>query len=109
MALPEGVAVNPAGGDGLAACSEGQVGYVPEQSAPPGGLHFTPTLSEPFCPDASKIGTVTIHTPLLPDPLEGFVYLASQNENPFGSLVALYIVAEDPVSGVVVKLAGDVH
>ena len=28
VALPQGVAVNPAGGDGLAACSEGLVGFT---------------------------------------------------------------------------------
>jgi hypothetical protein len=50
------------------------------------------------------VGTVRIVTPLLSDPLEGSVYLAAQGENPFGTLLALYIVVEG--HGVVVKLAG---
>ena len=70
---------------------------------------------ENFCPDAAKIATVKIKTPLLANPLEGAVYLASpQNfhalpqENPFEALVAMYIVAEDRVSGSLVKIPGRV-
>jgi hypothetical protein len=70
-----------------------------------------------FCPNASKIAEASIVSPLLPkgQTVKGFVYLAApQNfqgfpENPFGKHVAMYLVAEDPVSGTVVKLAGKVE
>ncbi|MGH2881077.1 MAG: hypothetical protein ACRDK4_15895 [Solirubrobacteraceae bacterium] len=116
VALPPGVAVNPSSGDGLAACSEGLVGFTGFAETPllPGFslATFTGSLPTPlaqgvnFCPDASKIGTARIKTPLLANPIEGGIYIASQNQNPFGGLVAIYIVAEDPVSGVLIKLAG---
>ncbi len=116
VTLPEGVALNPAGADGLEACSEGLVGFTGfNEYAGIDTASFTPALPDPleqgtnFCPDASKIGTVSIHSPLLPNPVVGAVYLAEQNENPFGSLVAMYIVAEDPISGFVAKLPGVVH
>jgi hypothetical protein len=113
VTLPEGVAVNPAGGDGLQACSESLVGFqgFKEFETNPGvsSAAFSPMLPEPSCPTASKIGTVEIATPLLPvgQRLKGAVYLASQNENPFGSLIALYLVAEDPISGTLVRLPGE--
>ena len=127
VALPEGVVINPAGGDGLQACPEALVGFEGSREFDPASepgvtsQAYTPRLPgslgsgetlEPgvnFCADASKIGTAKIKTPLLPEPLEGAVYLAAQEANPFGSLIAVYIVVEDPVAGVLVKLAGQVH
>jgi hypothetical protein len=113
VALPAGVAINPGGADGLEACSEGQVGFRgftelnPAFEAGVATGVFTPTLEQPFCPNASKIGTVEVETPLLPHALKGAVYLATQDANPFGSLIALYLVAEDPVSGTLLKIAGE--
>src|SRR5665213_3541978 len=94
VALPAGVVVNPAGADGLQACGLGEIALE--------------SPAEQTCPEAAKIATVEIKTPLLPNPLVGAFYLAAQNANPFGSLVAVYLVAHDPVSGVLIKLAGEV-
>jgi hypothetical protein len=94
VALPAGISVSPSAANGLAACS-------PEQIA-------IDNAKEPACPEASKIGAVEVNTPLLPNKLTGGVYVAKQNNNPFGSLLAIYVTAEDPVSGALVKLAGHV-
>ena len=94
VALPEGMVLNPAAADGLESCSLDQIALEsPEPSS---------------CPDASKVGTVEVHTPLLPNNLVGAAYLAAQEANPFGSLVALYVFVEDSISGSRVKLAGEV-
>ena len=92
ISLPEGVKVSPSSANGLAACSPAEFGYRSE--------------SEVRCPDASKIGTVTVETPVLEQPMRGSVYLAKQNDNPFGSLLALYIAVHG--TGQTVKLAGRV-
>jgi hypothetical protein len=90
VTLPEGVRVNPSSADGLAGCSSAQI-----------GLRST---ADATCPDASKLGDVTIETPLLEDPLTGGVYLATPFDNPSRSLVALYIVVRG--QGVTIKVAG---
>ncbi len=104
VTLPKGLTVNPSSASGLQGCSEAQVGYKPGTTAP---LEFSEAPAQ--CPDAAKIGTVEVETPLLDHPLPGDVYLAKQGENPFGSLLAIYITIDDPVTGVVVKLAGHVE
>ncbi|HWX44073.1 MAG TPA: hypothetical protein VNY52_01990 [Solirubrobacteraceae bacterium] len=100
VTLPVGMTVSPSAAGGLEACTD-----TPEPQRPEGeiALHSPEPV---LCPDASKVGSVEIATPLLEHPLEGSVYLAQQGSNPFGSLIALYVVAEG--SGTLVKLAGDV-
>jgi hypothetical protein len=92
IALPEGMKVSPSSANGLAACSPAEFGYG--------------TTSPITCPDESKIGRLSIESPLLQAPLTGTVYLAKQNDNPFNSLLALYLVARG--EGVELKLAGRV-
>jgi hypothetical protein len=92
VTLPPGVSVDPSAANGLTSCSVAQFDQFSEGPAD--------------CPASSKIGTVEIDTPLLDKPMDGSVYLARQNENPFGSLLAIYLVAEE--AGVRLKLAGKV-
>lgn len=91
--LPQGMSFSPSFADGLRGCSLDQIGL--ETNDPVG------------CPDASRIGEVSLHTPLLPRALEGSMYVATQGDNPFGSLFALYLVLHDTEErGVLVKMPG---
>jgi hypothetical protein len=98
FALPEGVTVNPSFADGIVGCSPAE--YAAEQidTAPGAG-----------CPEASKLGSVVVRTPLLEESLEGSLYLANPHDNPFDSLAALYLVARAPERGVLVKQAGKIE
>ena len=100
VTLPEGLVVNPSSANGLAGCSSSQVGVNPNTGVADG--------APPTCPDASRIGTAELETPLLEKPLPGSIYIATPNDNPFNSLLAIYIVIDDPSTGVLVKLSGHV-
>ena len=88
--LPEGVVVSPASADGLKSCSTEQIALGDS--------------SAPTCPSGSKLGTVSIKTPLLDEPLTGSIYLAAQTSQ---QLLKIYLVAQG--SGVTVKLAGPIE
>jgi hypothetical protein len=90
ITFPDGMSVSPSAVAGLGACTPDQIKL---------GTNTAPT-----CPDSSKIGTVSIETALLREPLDGEVILAAQNNNPFNSLFAIYIVAKGP--GIYLKLPG---
>lgn len=110
IVLPVGMDVNPSSAEGLGTCSEAETGFVGfkelDPSVEPGvrTSQFTPGPAE--CPDGAKLGTVVIRTPLIDHPLEGAMYLATPRDNPFGSLMAVYLAVYDPITGVVVKLPG---
>ena len=100
VTLPPGVAVNPSAANGLGVCTEAQIGFDPATG------HYSDAPAA--CPDAAKVGSVSVDTPLLDHPLPGAIYIATPHENPFGSLLAIYIAVYDPQTGVVIKLGGHV-
>ena len=89
VALPAGTRVSPASAEGLGACSDADLKLDTED--------------EPSCPNSSKVGTVSIDTPLLPDPLSGDIILGTQRPD---QLLRLFFVARGP--GLVVKIPGKV-
>ena len=92
VTLPAGLTVNPSSVNGLGSCDASAINLDGEAAA--------------TCPENSKIGSVEIETPLLEKPLKGSIFLAQQGENKFGSLLAVYIAVNDPVTGTVLKLPG---
>jgi hypothetical protein len=92
--LPVGVTANPSTATGLTACSEEQFEAA--------------SVTDRGCPESSKLGTLFARSPLIEEPVEGSVYLATPLHNRFGSLLSLYIVAAAPERGVLIKQAGRV-
>ncbi|HXS34728.1 MAG TPA: hypothetical protein VN758_13235 [Solirubrobacterales bacterium] len=89
VTLPEGFSVNPSIAEGLEVCSEADLARETALSEAGAG-----------CPNASKIGTVEVESPLIEENVNGALYQATPYENPFDSLVALYIVIKNPTLGI---------
>jgi hypothetical protein len=98
VVLPQGVTINPSAANGQGVCTPAQYESATAERVPGQG-----------CPESSKVGTLVAKTPLLEEAIEGSVYLAAPHDNPFKSLLALYIVAVAPERGVLIKQAGDVQ
>ena len=110
VTLPEGVQLSPSAANGLEACSEAQVGYH--------GLNAATQTQEftgsPGVVSGGVEGGVGAYQDAVAHAMNWKARCiwrrrrrtAKAGRNPFDSLVALYLVAEDPVSGVLVKLAG---
>lgn len=97
VALPKGTVLSPSAANGLTACSDAQFGLK--------------IRAKGECPSASKVGTVTVSTPLLASPLAGTVYVGAPECSPCspaqaasGAMVRVFVEAEG--SGIVIKQAG---
>jgi len=107
VALPAGVTLNASVADGLQTCSAAQIGLRGADFPPPAGIRFDNAPNR--CPEASKIGTAELQSALLGKSMTGTLYLAEQGDgNPFGSLLAFYLVVEDRATRIVLKLPGAV-
>lgn len=98
IALPLGTTLSPGAADGLQACTDAQFALRSQNAA--------------SCPQASQIGTVLVHSPLLRAPLVGQLYVGqptcavcSPADAQSGRLVRLFLQAQG--LGVTVKLAGN--
>lgn len=105
VSLAEGVTINPSLGAGLGVCTPAE--YAAETSFSPPGEN---------CPNSSKIGEITIESPLIEEPIKGSVFIAEPDdpatgeagaENPFDTLIALYMVAKSPRQGLLARASGE--
>ena len=97
MTLPKGVAINSSSADGLASCDDSAFAIA--------------SAGKDSCPPASRIGDVSITSPLLKTPMGGSIFLATpQGQNAQaaaeGKMYRLFLEGEG--SGARIKLEGKV-
>jgi hypothetical protein len=97
VTLPLGMSVSPSAADGLEGCTDAQIALS--------------SVASGTCPERSQLGTVTIQTPLLTEPLKGQMFLGTPLCSPCtnadaegGRMLRLFIQVAG--AGIVVKLAG---
>jgi hypothetical protein len=97
VSLPQGMGLNPAGAQGLVACTDAQFKK---------GVR----VYNNECPAASKIGTVEVDSPPLAELLTGDVYVGEQkSSNPeSGDLYRILIEAKNENEGIAARLVGRV-
>ncbi len=100
VTLPSGMSLSPSAGDGLEGCTNAQIDFSVE------GLGS--------CPIGSQIGTVSVTTPLLHEPLVGGVFLGTPGCNPCSAADAadgnMYrVFLQIAGAGAVIKLEGRIH
>lgn len=97
VTLPPGMGLNPSAANGLVACTDEQFGKG--------------TRNPVACPEASKVGTVAVDTPPLPDgSLTGSVYVGRQlsSDPASGDLYRIFVTAESTRYDISARLLGKV-
>jgi len=96
VTLPEGAGLNPSVANGLTPCTDAQFGQG--------------TNNPIACPDSSKIGTVEVTSPSLPEVIGGNVYVAepTSNDPSSGNQFRIFIHVSSDKFGVNVRLLGNV-
>jgi len=97
VTLPPGMGINPSAANGLETCTDAQFGKG--------------TRNPVACPDASRIGTVEIDTPPLPDgSLTGPVYVGQQlsRDPASGDEYRIFVDAESSRYGISARLLGKI-
>ncbi len=102
VTLPQGMGLNPSAANGLVACTAAQFGK--------GSRNFA-AWTPPTCPLASKIGSVEVETPPLPEgALTGSVYVGNQlsSDPASGDLYRIFVTAESKRYDISARLLGKV-
>jgi hypothetical protein len=93
VTMPAGVVLSPSAANGLGTCTEAQVGLGTEQPVE--------------CPNASKVGVVSLVTPALTGELKGFLYLGGPPSGVIdGPPFTVYLTLAG--HGVLVKVRGTI-
>jgi hypothetical protein len=97
VTLPEGLTINPSSAGGLQACDDDHLRLRQEGPA--------------TCPDASKIGTVTLSTPLLDHAIGGTIFLRTQSSDDpaSGELFRVAVEIRSDDDGVFIRLPGSIR
>jgi len=96
VTFPEGMTLSPSAAQGLGTCSAAEIGIG--------------TDSPVACPDNSRLGQLTLHTPILPkdEPMVGDIFIAKKGDNPFNNFLSMYFVIHDDQRGLLIKIPGKV-
>ncbi len=98
VALPKGMGLNPSAANGLAACTDDEFGKG--------------TRDDVECPSTSRIGSVEVDSPPLPDgSLKGDVYVGEQlsRDPDSGDLYRIFVSVESSRYDISARLLGKIH